>query len=54
METTLVGVEDRRVKQHKGKEIPLVKVIWGGAIPESVTWELEEKMKESYPDLLIF
>nr|KYP41959.1 hypothetical protein KK1_036638 [Cajanus cajan] len=37
------------VKQLRGKEIRLVKVIWGGATPESATWELEEKMKASYP-----
>ncbi|RDX97527.1 hypothetical protein CR513_19693, partial [Mucuna pruriens] len=41
------------VKQLRGKEIPLVKVIWGGATPESATWELEEKMRESYPDLFV-
>ncbi|RDX58649.1 hypothetical protein CR513_62018, partial [Mucuna pruriens] len=28
-------------------------VIWGGATPESATWELEEKMRESYPDLFV-
>nr|KYP38626.1 hypothetical protein KK1_040117 [Cajanus cajan] len=41
------------VKQLRGKEIPLVKVIWGGATPESATWELEEKMKASYPFLFV-
>nr|KYP32717.1 hypothetical protein KK1_046523 [Cajanus cajan] len=49
METTPVRVEDRMVKQLRGKEIPLVKVIWGGATPESATWDLAEKMKASYP-----
>nr|KYP76551.1 Retrotransposable element Tf2 [Cajanus cajan] len=34
-----VRVEDRMVKQLRGKEILLVKVIWGGATPESATWE---------------
>ncbi|XP_020209482.1 uncharacterized protein LOC109794445 [Cajanus cajan] len=34
MEATPVRVEDRMVKQLRGKEIPLVKVIWGGATPE--------------------
>nr|KYP37928.1 hypothetical protein KK1_040845 [Cajanus cajan] len=51
METTPVRVEDRMVKQLRGKEIPLVKVIWVGATPENATWELEEKMKASYPFL---
>ncbi|RDY09554.1 hypothetical protein CR513_06058, partial [Mucuna pruriens] len=53
METIPVRVEDRMVKQLRGKEIPLVKVIWGGATPKSATWELEEKMRESYPDLFV-
>ncbi|RDY10248.1 hypothetical protein CR513_05265, partial [Mucuna pruriens] len=54
VETIPVRVEDRMVKQLRGKEIPLVKVIWGGATPESATWELEEKMRESYhPDLFV-
>nr|KYP33844.1 hypothetical protein KK1_045280 [Cajanus cajan] len=51
MEATQVRVEDRMVKQLRGKEIPLMKVIWGGATPESATWELEQKMKVSYPFL---
>ncbi|XP_020206266.1 uncharacterized protein LOC109791384 [Cajanus cajan] len=37
VEATPVRVEDRMVKQLRGKEIPLVKVIWGGATPESAT-----------------
>nr|KYP31773.1 hypothetical protein KK1_047743 [Cajanus cajan] len=51
METTPVRVENRTVKQLRGKEIPLVKVILGGATPESASWELEEKIKVSYPSL---
>nr|KYP59450.1 hypothetical protein KK1_014886 [Cajanus cajan] len=39
------------IKQLRGKEIPLVKFIWGGATPESATWELEENMKAAYPFL---
>jgi len=35
----------------RGKETPLVKVVWGGATGESLTWELESKMLESYPEL---
>jgi len=29
--------EDSKVKQLRGKEIPLVKVVWGGATGESLT-----------------
>ena len=35
----------------RGKEIHLVKVVWGGATGETLTWELESKMLEFYPEL---
>jgi len=50
VETLLVRIEGREVKKLRGKEIPLVKVIWEGAAGESLTWELESKMLESYPE----
>jgi len=46
-----VRIEGREVKKLRGKEIPLVKVVWDGAAGESLTWELESKMLESYPEL---
>ena len=42
-------IEDRKVKQLRGKEIRLVKVLWSGSTDESATWELESKMKDLYP-----
>jgi len=39
------------VKQLQVKEIVLVKVIWVGPTGESATWELECRMKVSYPEL---
>jgi len=48
IETLLVRIEGREVKMVRGKEIPLVKVVRGGATGESLTWELESKMLESY------
>ena len=39
------------MKKLRGKEIPLVKVVWSGINGESLTWELESKMQESYPEL---
>ncbi|XP_050876827.1 uncharacterized protein LOC127080553 [Lathyrus oleraceus] len=51
VETTLVWITDREVKQLRGKKITLVKVIWGGPAGGSMTWELESMMKESYPEL---
>jgi len=51
IETLPVRIEGREVKCLRGKEIPLVKVVWDGATGESLTWELESKMLESYPEL---
>jgi len=39
------------LKKLRGKDIPLVKVVWGGVTVESLTWELESKVQESYPEL---
>ena len=43
-------IEDRRVKQLRGKDINLVKVIWSD-VTGDVTWELESKIREQYPHL---
>ena len=51
VEAMLIRIEDRKMKQVRRKEIPLVRVAWGGAAGGSVTWELESKMRESYPEL---
>ncbi|XP_039688643.1 uncharacterized protein, partial [Medicago truncatula] len=50
VETMPLRIDDRKVKSLRGKEIPLVRVVWGGATGESLTWELESKMRESYPE----
>ena len=49
METIPVRVADHEIKTLRGKEIALVKVVWLGAVGESMTWELESKMRDSYP-----
>ncbi|KAI5424984.1 hypothetical protein KIW84_030964 [Lathyrus oleraceus] len=51
VETSPMRIEDRELKRLRGKEIALVKVAWGGPAGDNVTWELESKMKESYPEL---
>jgi hypothetical protein len=51
VETLPLRIDDRKVKTLRGREIPLVRVVWGGATGESLTWELESKMQESYPEL---
>lgn len=53
VEATPVRVEDQEAKKLWGKEITLVKVIWGGPAGGSMTWELESRMKESYPELFL-
>jgi len=46
-------IVDRKTKKLRGKEIRMVKVIWGGPLSsdERITWELEGKMKNLYPYL---
>jgi len=53
VETLPVRIEGCEVKKLRGKEIPLVKVVWGGATGESLTWELESKMLKSYLELFV-
>ena len=51
VETLPLRVDDRKVKQLRGKEIDLVRVVWGSPSGESMTWELESQMRESYSSL---
>ena len=46
-----VRFDDQRMKQLRGKQIPLVKVIWSATDPDDATWELEDKMRAVYPHL---
>ena len=45
-----IRISDRKMRQLRGKEIPLVKVMWSNEEGEA-TWELESKIKELYPQL---
>jgi len=45
-----VAIEDRQVKEWKGRAISLVKVIWDRRTGDS-TWELEKDMRSAYPHL---
>ena len=51
VEAMPVRVVDREMKILRGKEIALVKVVWFGVVGERMTWELESKMQDSYPEL---
>ena len=47
-----IRIEDQRVKQLRGKDISLVKVVWSD-VEGDVTWELESKVREQYPHLFL-
>ncbi|MCI87633.1 cytochrome P450, partial [Trifolium medium] len=51
IETVPLRIEGREVRKLRSKEIASVKVVWGGHAGENATWELESKMRGSYPDL---
>ncbi|MCI45475.1 hypothetical protein A2U01_0066714, partial [Trifolium medium] len=51
VETIPLRIERREVKKLRNKEIASVKVVWRGPVGENATWELESKMKDSYPEL---
>ena len=46
-----IEILDRKVKQLRNKEIPIVKVKWSHHSPREATWEVEEHMKHKYPHL---
>ena len=46
-----IRIGDRRIKQHRGKDIPLVKVLWNQHDEGDATRELESNMREMYPHL---
>jgi len=45
-----ISISDRSVKFLRGREIPLVKVIWNQTTGDT-TWEREDRMRELYPNL---
>ena len=45
-----VQIMDKKVKELRGRQIPLIKVIWNQA-NRDIKWELEEKIKDIYPQL---
>ena len=46
-----VRILDHKTKTLRYKEIPLVKVLWRNQKMEEATWEREDEMKTSYPEL---
>ena len=43
-----IRILDRRVKQLRTKEVPLVLIQWSRRSPEEATWETEESIRASY------
>src|ERR1044072_9337457 len=52
MEVPPIKIVDRSIKRLRNKEVPLVKVIWNQATGDA-TWEVEDKMRESHPELFV-
>ncbi len=46
-----VRVVDRREQVLRRRTIPYVKIQWSHHSEREATWELEDEMKEKYPDL---
>ncbi|KAL5580094.1 hypothetical protein UlMin_012536 [Ulmus minor] len=46
-----VQILDYKVKTLRNKDIPLVKVLWRNQKTEEATWEREDEMRTSYPEL---
>ena len=44
-------VIEKRIKELRSKRFPLVKVFWKNSMEREATWELEEDMRERYPEL---
>ena len=45
-----IQIMDKKVKELRGRQIPLVKVMWNETNGD-ITWELEEKITNLYPYL---
>ena len=48
-----IQILDRRIKQLRNRQIPLVKVLWTNQKTEEATWEMEQTMKEKHPGLFL-
>jgi hypothetical protein len=47
-----MSIGGKSTKLLRGKEIPLVKMIWNQKTGDA-TWEREDQMRELYPDLFV-
>ena len=44
-----IEILDRKEKQLRNKEIPMVKVLWSKHVVEDCTWETKTEMRVTYP-----
>ena len=50
-EEKLVRILDYKIKTLRNKDISLVKILWRNQKTEEATWEREDEMRTSYPEL---
>jgi hypothetical protein len=50
---TLMRILDRKDQVLRNKNISLVKVLWSDYSVEEGSWELEESMRNKYPNLFV-
>ncbi|XP_050888584.1 uncharacterized protein LOC127093714 [Lathyrus oleraceus] len=53
VEALPIRIDDQELKQLIGKVTALMKVVCGGAAGGNMTWELENRMRESYQELFV-
>ncbi|XP_062075212.1 uncharacterized protein LOC133779241 [Humulus lupulus] len=46
-----ITILERGIKELRTKKIPLVKFWWSKSAVEEATWELEDDMREKYPEI---
>ena len=46
-----VAIVDRKIRQFRIKDIPMVKVLWSNHTMKDCTWETEAVMRVTYPYL---
>ena len=49
-----IKILDQKIHQLRKKQIRQVKVLWRNHKYEEATWELEEDMRQQYPELFAF
>ena len=48
-----IKILDRKEQVLRTKTIPLVKVLWRNHSTKEATWEVEEEIRQKYPNLFI-